>query len=311
MIDSTPDCSHREIYSLVIRYVDVNLNVNERVLRLNELPSKTGESICEFILDTLKHYQISTDRLIAQCYDNAPNMSGCRRGVQSRMKSALKRDIIHIPCGGHSANLAVKHSCECSTEYIRFFDLIEEIYNFFTSSINRYHIFRNQISSSPTAVAVKSLSTTRWSANYESVNAIYRSVPEISNTFNLIINYIDNKQYNDTDVNVTPEDRKTKQQVYILMLSSLTNHICLIFKCFNLQKKISSFEFNLLLRFLNQVTQQTQSLTNHLQKKSLDLVTVSHLLLNTKKILLEWRNNDLFLQKLIDVTSRIYLKIFC
>ncbi|CAF1049490.1 unnamed protein product [Adineta steineri] len=212
MIDSTPDCSHREIYSLVIRYVDNDLNVHERVICLKELPSKTGQSICDFILHILHNYHISTDCLIGQCYDNAPNMSGCRRGVQNCMKIALKRDIIHIPCGGHTANLAVKHACECSTEYIRFFDLIEEISVFFTSSINRYHTLRTQINSSTSALTVKNLSITRWSANYESINAICRSIPEITNTFKIIINNIDDKIINNTDDKLTLDDKKTKQQ---------------------------------------------------------------------------------------------------
>ena len=213
MIDSTPDCSHREIYSLVIRYVDNDLNIYERVIALKELPTKTGQAICDFILTILHDYQISTDCLVGQCYDNAPNMSGCRRGVQNCMKIALKRDIIHVPCGGHSANLGVKHGCECSTEYIRFFNLIEEIYNFLTSSINRYHTFRTQINSSTSAVTVKNLSITRWSANYESINAICRSLPEIINTFDLIISHIDDKV--NTNEKITPDDRKTKEQVNI------------------------------------------------------------------------------------------------
>ncbi len=50
-------------------------------------------------------------------------MAGCRYDVQNRMKVARKRDIIHISCDGHSANLAVKHACECATEYVRFFFL--------------------------------------------------------------------------------------------------------------------------------------------------------------------------------------------
>ena len=74
MIDSTPDCSHREIYSLVIRYVDNDLNIYERVIALKELPTKTGQAICDFILTILHDYQISTDCLVGQCYDNAPNM---------------------------------------------------------------------------------------------------------------------------------------------------------------------------------------------------------------------------------------------
>jgi hypothetical protein len=244
MTDSTPDCSHREIYSLVIRYVDSNLNVNERVIHVNELPSKTGQSICDFILNTLNRYQISTDYLIAQCYDNAPNMSGHRRGVQSRMKNVLKRDIIHIPCGGHSANLAVKHACECSTEYIRFFNLIEEIYVFLSGSINRFHIFRNEVRSSTSAVTVRNLSVTRWSANYESVNAIYRSVPELINTFDLIISYIDDKQNDDTVGSISSDDRKTKQQVYISMLDLLTNVFHLFFRVLIYKKKF--YPLNLL-----------------------------------------------------------------
>ncbi|CAF1459259.1 unnamed protein product [Rotaria sordida] len=83
------------------------------------------------------------------------------------------------------------------------------------------------------------------------------------------------------------------------MPNSLTKTHFLIFQCIDLQKKALSFEFILLLHFLNQVTRQTQSLTDHLQKKSLDLVTAFHLLLNTNKILSEWRNDDLFLQRLI------------
>ncbi|CAF4051018.1 unnamed protein product [Rotaria sordida] len=89
--------------------------------------------------------------------------------------------------------------------------------------------------------------------------------------------YIGDKKNNDINDNLTPEDIKTKQQVYILTPNSLTKMHFLIF----------------------QLTRQTQSLTDHLQKKSLDLVTAFHLLLNTNKILLEWRNDDLFLQRLI------------
>ena len=107
LTDSTPDNSHREIYSLVVRFV-VNFQVEERVVALKELPSKTGESICQLVLDCLKECQVSTDRLIAQCYDNAPNMSGCHKGAPACVTSALRRDIIHIPCGSHTSNLAAR-----------------------------------------------------------------------------------------------------------------------------------------------------------------------------------------------------------
>jgi hypothetical protein len=119
------------------------------------------------------------------------------------------------------------------------FDLIEEIYTFFTGSINRYHIFRTQIDSSTSVVTVKNLSITRWPANYESVNAIYRSMPEIIKTFNLIISHIDEKKLIDTNNKVTPEDKKAKQQVYTLMLDSLTKTHFSYIQSINLQKSSS------------------------------------------------------------------------
>ncbi len=69
------------------------------------------------------------------------------------------------------------------------------------------------------------------------------------------------------------------------MLDSLAKTHFSYIQSINLQKTVLSFEFTLLLHFLKQVTQQTQSLTEHLQKKSLDLVTASHLLFNTNEVL--------------------------
>jgi hypothetical protein len=157
-------------------------------------------------------------------------MSGCRRGVQNCMKVALKRDIIHIPCGGHSENLAVKHSCECVTEYICFFDLIQEIYKFFTGSVKRYHILRTQVDSSSSALFVKSLSITRWSANYASVNSLYRSIPKINNAFNIIIYYVDDKELNGIDDKPSLDDKKARQQINLLMIKTSTDGTFYIFR---------------------------------------------------------------------------------
>ncbi len=61
---------------------------------------------------------------------------------------------------------------------------------------------------------------------------------------------------------------------------------------------------------MKQVTQQTQTLTEHLQKKSLDLVTGSHLTFNTIKRLQEWRNDDNCLKDLIKVSLTFVLNAF-
>ena len=73
--DSTMDASHKEIYTIVVRYAK-DFNIEERIISVSELKSKVGLDICEHILEQLKKCGISTDKIIAQSYDNASNMSG-------------------------------------------------------------------------------------------------------------------------------------------------------------------------------------------------------------------------------------------
>lgn len=171
MTDSTPDSSHREMYSIIIRYT-VNYVVKERLLSLQELPSKVGEDICQLLLSSLKKKGIAFEKLVGQCYDNAPNMGGTHKGVQACINSHLNREIIHIPCGAHTSNLAVEHASDCSVQYVGLFMLLQELYNFFTMSIKRYYILREQLDKSPYGLSIKSLSDTRWTANYESIHSV-------------------------------------------------------------------------------------------------------------------------------------------
>ena len=135
MIDSTPDLSYREMYSIVIRYAN-NYQVKERLLSLQELASKVGEDICRLLLDTLSRKGISTDKIIGQCYDNAPNMSGIHKNVQTYINKHLNKEIMHIPCEAHKSNLTVEHSCNCSTEFVNLFALLEELYRVIPHELN-------------------------------------------------------------------------------------------------------------------------------------------------------------------------------
>ncbi|CAF3029952.1 unnamed protein product, partial [Rotaria sp. Silwood2] len=78
--DSIPDTSHREMYSIVIRFTKT-YQVEERLLSVQELPSKVGEDKCLLLLKTLKRKEISTEKLVAQCYDNAPIMRDIYKGL--------------------------------------------------------------------------------------------------------------------------------------------------------------------------------------------------------------------------------------
>ena len=113
-------------------------------------------------------------------------MSGIHKDVQTCINKHLNREIMHIPCEAHKSNLAVEHSCNCSTEFVNLFTLLEELYNFFTSSVRRYYVLRGAREKSTFGLTVKSLLDTRCNANYESLHCVVESFNEIIECLELI-----------------------------------------------------------------------------------------------------------------------------
>ncbi|CAF1173276.1 unnamed protein product [Didymodactylos carnosus] len=168
-IDSTLDKSHKEIYTIITRF-EQNFEPKERVIAVAELPSKVGQDICDFVLNQLSLCGISTDKIIAQSYDNASNMSGKNTGVQECLNQALNRKIPYIPCSTHTRNLVVQHGSSISIEFVNFFKILQELFNFFNMSIKRHALL---------SLLLKDLSKTRWSDRYNSIKAVYSSYTEI------------------------------------------------------------------------------------------------------------------------------------
>ncbi|CAF3956372.1 unnamed protein product [Rotaria sordida] len=161
-VDSTTDISNKEIYTIVIRFVK-DFIAQERMISVMELNSKVGENI-------------------SQSYDNALNMSGVNQGVQACLNKHLNRTILYIPCGVHSTNLVVKHGSSISIEYINFFGILQELYNFFEMSAKRHSLLCKNLSETEFGILVKDLSRTRWSDRYEAVRAVYISHKQIVDT---------------------------------------------------------------------------------------------------------------------------------
>ena len=53
MADTTPDVNHVDQISLIIRYVDEKLQVQERLLKISEINVKTGDGFAEKVITML------------------------------------------------------------------------------------------------------------------------------------------------------------------------------------------------------------------------------------------------------------------
>ena len=91
IFDSTPDLSHMDQTSQVLRYVLIEgsgVNVVESFVDFMETKGKTVEYISNMILEKVNEQGIDIVNCRGQAYDNAAVMSATHNGVQKRIKVA-------------------------------------------------------------------------------------------------------------------------------------------------------------------------------------------------------------------------------
>jgi len=134
-VDSTPDLSHIDQMTFIIRYVNDDTPV-ERFLEFIPIDEHGSEYLFKVILSFLEKNQISLNNCRGQSYDNAANMSGQYAGLQARIKEKCNFAIF-IPCAAHSLNLVGVRAAECVMEAVSYFQFVQKLYNFFSSSTYR------------------------------------------------------------------------------------------------------------------------------------------------------------------------------
>ena len=112
LFDSTPDISHTDQMTQIIRYVVIQegtVQILESFIDFIPLKEKTSEDITKMILQKLDNDGININDCRGQGYDNAASMAGIHRGVQQRIKNVNEKAEF-IACTNHSLNLAGVHA---------------------------------------------------------------------------------------------------------------------------------------------------------------------------------------------------------
>ena len=176
MVDSTPDSSHVEQTTFLLRYLVRNesrFEIVERFLKFVDCSDKTGSAIAQMITETLESHAIPLVDCRAQGYDNAANMSGKYNGAQAIIQKQCSTAIFS-PCGCHTLNLCGNDAAECIPEAITYFGTIQTIYTLFSCSPKRWEILAKHIGCS-----LHGISGTRWSDRVESVKPFVAHLPGV------------------------------------------------------------------------------------------------------------------------------------
>ncbi|KAK4871764.1 hypothetical protein RN001_015888 [Aquatica leii] len=171
VFDSTPDLSHKDQTSQILRYVkfdDTKVEVMESFIDFLETEGKKAEDISKMTLDKIESDGLDIRNCRGQAYDNAAVMSGIHSGVQTRIK-AINSNAQYVAYSNHTLNLVRVHAASVTVHSVTFFGTMDKVFNYFLSSTHRWKVLTDI-----TGQGVKRLIETRWSARYEAI-AIMKS----------------------------------------------------------------------------------------------------------------------------------------
>ncbi|XP_066978824.1 zinc finger MYM-type protein 1-like [Macrobrachium rosenbergii] len=179
ILDSTPDVSHVEQMTVIIRFVQVDednavIAVREHFLGYVPLQETTGAFMAETILEEFKKMDLCIDNLRGQGYDNGSNMKGKHNGVQKKILQRNPRALF-VPCSAHTLNLVVNDAASCCLETTNFSGLIQKLYVFFSASTHRCDVLKRHVQS----LTVKPLSETRWESRIDALKPIRYQIGDI------------------------------------------------------------------------------------------------------------------------------------
>lgn len=219
-VDSTPDLSHVDQLTFIVRFVKDGKPI-ERFLQFLPIKEHKAQYIADTVLNFLENLNIPIKNCSGQSYDNAANMAGKYSGLQARIKEECKFAIF-VPCAAHLLNLVSVQAVGCVSEAVVYFQFVQKLFNFFSSSNNRWNIL---IESLGEKTVLKSLSETRWSARADAISALHNGYNHI---FEALLSIIRNVDQSGETRNEAQRIFKKMEKLETILLTEIWNDLLII-----------------------------------------------------------------------------------
>uniref|UniRef100_H3AHV9 HAT C-terminal dimerisation domain-containing protein n=1 Tax=Latimeria chalumnae TaxID=7897 RepID=H3AHV9_LATCH len=176
IVESTPDLTHIDQLTIMIKYVQKNEEPMERFLKFIPIHGHYAEHLERTITLLLQELDIDLDDCHGQNYDIASNMSGkCRAsGKDLKIKTLLF-------CSTRLLNLVGLCAAECCLAAVSFFSFIQSLYNF-SASVCRWEVLTSHLEKCGNkGLTLETLSAVRWFARADDLATfIQNALTELS-----------------------------------------------------------------------------------------------------------------------------------
>ena len=170
ILDCTPDCSHQEQLTMLLRCVNVvadAVQIEEHFVGFIAVEQTGSASLTEVILNKLEQLELSIHDCRSQGYNNGANMTGRRSSVQQRVLS-VNPNALFMPCSSHSLNLVLCDSAKSCPSFFTFSGVLQTIYVALSSSVKRWKCFKRHCKNT-----FKHPCNTRWESKISSVATLH------------------------------------------------------------------------------------------------------------------------------------------
>lgn len=269
IIDTTTDVSNFEQFSLVLRFVNDDGEVEERLVAMKVTSDASGLGMFNLLCEICKNYEIDWENnLCAQSYDGAASMQGHYSGVRSYVQQKNSR-AIYVWCFSHILNLVVVDSCDKNKTMRIFFGNLQSIIAFMRARKRTATFIEAQkkFYSNDRVCKIKNFSPTRWTSHHRALNVIYSKYEALMMTLK--------------DLSQST-DRET---------SSLAKNLAIV---------MSSFKFVTNLLLMKKVFEHTTPLSVYLQSPGIDFIQALVMIDNCAKNLSKMRQDEYVDQLLED-----------
>ena len=98
LVDKAKDTSNKEQIAIVLRFVDIQGFVRERVFGIVHVSNTTSSTLKKEISDVLPRYNLHIFNMRGQLYDGASNMRGACNGLQALCTLLCSPTTTSISC---------------------------------------------------------------------------------------------------------------------------------------------------------------------------------------------------------------------